>query len=159
FNAIPSMRELANVSTAQLRAGARIIASELEATGLNLDFAPVLDLDHSSSLMSERVLAPTAGEVARLAAAFVEELSKKNILSCAKELAGMGGADRDPHFGLARVDRSKRLLQQEDILPFLNLIDDVGMIMVSHVCYPGMGDEKGTPASLSPRIIESYLRK
>ena len=159
FNPIPSMRELSDISTAQLRAGARIIAAELEATGLNLDFGPVVDLDYPNSILNERVLASTPGAVARLAAAFVEELSKKNILSCAKHFPGMGAADRDPHFILPRIDRSKRLMQQEDILPFLNLIDDVGMIMMSHVSYPGFGDEKSTPASLSPKIIDGYLRK
>src|SRR5579871_3594760 len=54
FNAMPSMRELSAISTAQVRAGARIIAAELEATGLNLDFAPVVDVDHSNSIMSDR---------------------------------------------------------------------------------------------------------
>src|SRR5262249_34132574 len=97
FNPIPPMRELAGISTAQLRAGARIIAAELEATGLNLDFAPVLDLDYPNSIMSERVLASSPAEVARLGAAFVEELTKKNILSCVKHFPGMGAADRDPH--------------------------------------------------------------
>src|SRR5581483_10994283 len=159
FNAIPSMRELSAISTAQVRAGARIIAAELEATGLNLDFAPVVDLDYPNSILSERVLGSSPGEVARLAAAFIDELTKKNILSCAKHFPGMGAADRDPHFILPRIDRSKRLMQQEDILPFLNLVDDVGMIMVSHVCYPGFGDEKNPPASLSPKIIDGYLRK
>src|SRR5215831_4550822 len=132
FDLTPPMRELAQMGTAYLRAGARIIASELEAAGLNLDFAPVLDLGYPQSVMAERVIASNPGEVARLGAAFVEELGKKNILSCAKHFPGMGGADRDPHFALPRINRSKRLLQQEDILPFLSLIDDVGMVMVSH---------------------------
>ena len=44
FGPIPSMPELAASGTAQLRTGARIIAAELEATGFNVDFAPVLDL-------------------------------------------------------------------------------------------------------------------
>src|SRR5262249_17082902 len=159
FNPIPPMRELADLGTSYLRAGARIIASEFEAVGLNLDFAPVLDRAYPQSVLTERVFGSDPSEVARLGAAFVDELSKKNILSCAKHFPGMGAADRDPHFVLPRIDRSKRQLQQEDILPFVNIIDDVGMIMVAHAHYPGLGDDKPTPASLSPRIIEGYLRK
>ena len=159
FNPIPPMGELAEIGTAHLRAGARIIAAELEAMGLNLDFAPVVDLKYPQSVMAERALADNPAVVARLAAAFVDELSKKNILCCMKHFPGMGSADRDPHFVLPRIDKSRRQLQQEDVLPFLTLINDVGMVMISHVYYPALGDDKPTPASLSSRIVEGYLRK
>jgi beta-N-acetylhexosaminidase len=159
FNPIPAMGQLAELGTSYLRAGARIIASELEAMGLNLDFAPVLDLKYPQSVMVERVLADNPALAARLGVAFVDELSKKNILSCIKHFPGMGAADRDPHFVLPRIDKSKRHLQQEDVVPFLNLLDEVGMVMVSHVYYPAMGDDRPTPASLSSRVVESYLRK
>jgi beta-N-acetylhexosaminidase len=159
FGPIPSMGELAAMGTAPLRAGAKIIAAELEAAGINVDFAPVLDLAYEGSVVKERALSSNPGEVARLAAAFADELSKKNIIACAKHFPGMGAARFDPHFVLPRIDRLKRQLQQEDVLPFLNLIDDVGMIMVAHAHYPGLGDEKPTPASLSPRVVEAFLRK
>src|SRR5919108_2055168 len=71
FAPIPSMPELAAVGMAQLRLGARIIASELEATGFNLDFAPVVDIRWPGSIVAERCLAADPNEVARLAAAFI----------------------------------------------------------------------------------------
>jgi beta-glucosidase-like glycosyl hydrolase len=71
----------------------------------------------------------------------------------------LGGATADPHFSLPRVDRNKRQLQQEDALPFTLLFAGAEMIMVSHAHYPGLGDEKPVPASLSSRIIEGFLRK
>jgi beta-N-acetylhexosaminidase len=159
FAPMPSMSELAGAGMAQLRLGARIIAAELEATGFNVDFAPVLDLRLPRSIVAERCLASNPEEVARLGLAFVEELSKRGIVGCTKHFPGLGGAAVDPHFALPRVDRNKRQLQQEDTIPFTGLFDEAGMIMVSHAHYPGLGDEKPVPASLSPRVIEGFLRK
>ncbi len=159
FAPIPSMSELAALGTAHLRAGARIIAAELEAVGLNLDFAPVLDLSFTDSIMAERTLSSNPMEVSRLAGAFVDELSKKDIICCTRHFPGLGPAQRDPHFVLPRIDRTKRQLQQEDMLPFMNLMDDVGMMMVSHAHYPGLGDDRPTPASLSSRIVDGFLRQ
>ncbi|HYR45311.1 MAG TPA: beta-N-acetylhexosaminidase [Terriglobia bacterium] len=159
FAPIPSMAELAGAGLAQLRLAGRIIAAELEATGLNLDFAPVVDLRLPDSMMTQRCLAAEPEEVARLASGFVEELSKRGIIACAKHFPGLGGAVMDPHFSLPRIDRSKRQIQQEDAVPFIKLFDQIGMIMVSHAHYPALGDEKPTPASLSSRVIAGFLRK
>ena len=84
FAPMPSMAELAAAGMAQLRLGARIIAAELEATGFNLNFAPVVDLRLPGSILAERCLAADPTEVARLASAFVEELAKRGVLTCAK---------------------------------------------------------------------------
>jgi beta-N-acetylhexosaminidase len=159
FAPIPSMAELAGAGLAQLRLGARIIAAELEATGLNLDFAPVVDLRLPDSMMTQRCLAAEPAEVGRLASGFVEELSKRGIIACAKHFPGLGGAVMDPHFSLPRIDRSKRQIQQEDAAPFIKLFDQIGMIMVCHAHYPALGDEKPIPASLSSKVIGGFLRK
>jgi beta-N-acetylhexosaminidase len=159
FAPIPSMPELAAAGMTQLRLGARIVAAELEATGFNVDFAPVVDLRVPDSMMTGRCLAGDPMEVARLASAFIEELSKRGIVACAKHFPGLGSAMMDSHFGLPRIERSKRLIQREDALPFVKVFDQVGMIMVSHANYPGLGDEKPVPASLSRRVIQGFLRK
>jgi beta-N-acetylhexosaminidase len=159
FAPIPSMPELAVAGMAQLRLGSRIIAAELEATGFNVDFAPVVDLRLPDSMMAQRCLAGNPVEVARLASAFIEELSKRGIVACAKHFPGLGGSIMDPHFGLPRIERNKRQIQQEDAVPFVKLFDQVGMIMVSHAHYPALGDEKPIAASLSTRVIEGFLRR
>jgi beta-N-acetylhexosaminidase len=156
---VPATSELASAGTAFVRLGARIIATELESSGFNTDFAPVVDLRLPGSIVGERAMGPDPNSVSRLAGAFVDELAKKNIVACAKHFPGLGGAKLDPHFVLPRIDRPKRQLQQDDVLPFLNLLDDAPMIMVSHGHYPALGDEKPTPASLSARIVDGFLRK
>jgi beta-N-acetylhexosaminidase len=159
FAPIPSMPELAATGMAQLRLGARIIAAELEAAGFNLDFAPVVDLQFPGSVMAERCLSPDPFEVARFAGAFIEELSKKRILACTKHFPGLGAATADPHFSLPRIDRNKRLLLQAEAIPFVTLFEPAAMIMIAHAHFPGLGDEKPVPASLSPRIVEGFLRR
>jgi len=159
FSMMPSMAELAQAGIAHLRTGARIIAAELEATGFNLNFAPVADIHRPGSIMSERCLSADPAEVARLAAAFSEELSRRRILTSAKHFPGLGGAQVDPHFSLPRIDGSKRQLVLEDALPFVKLFERVDMVMVSHGSYGALADEKPTPASLSTRVVDGLLRK
>ena len=159
FGAIPSLPEISSGGTAQVRMAAKIIAAELESTGFNLDFAPVVDLWTRDSIVRQRTFSANPGEVARLATAFTEELAKKKILACPKHFPGLGAALLDPHFVLPRIERPKRQLLQEDVLPFLGLIDAVSMIMVGHGHYPAFGDDRAVPASLSPRIVDGFLRK
>ncbi len=159
FAPMPSMRELAEAGTAQLRIGGKIIAGELEATGFNTDFAPVLDIDLPGSVVRERTFSRDPEEVARLGAAFLEELSKRNVIGCCKHFPGLGGAVADPHFVLSRIERTRKELQQVDLLPFSKLAHQAGMVMVSHAHYPALGDDRPTPASLSSRIVEGLLRK
>jgi beta-N-acetylhexosaminidase len=159
FTMMPSMAELASVGTAPLRLGARIIAAELAVTGFNLVLAPVLDLHLPGAIFAERCLASEPAEVARLAAAFIEELSKRGIFTCAKHFPGLGGATVDPHFSLPRIERTKRQIQQEDAAPFEKLFDQADLLMIAHAHYQGLGDEKPIPACLSNRVINGFLRK
>jgi beta-N-acetylhexosaminidase len=159
FSPMPSMARLAGTGMAPFRLGARIIASELEATGFNLDFAPVVDLALPQSIIAERCLAREPAEVARLAMAFVEELSKRGIMTSVKHFPGLGGGTVDPHFSLPRINRTRRQLEKEDAAPFVKLFDHAAMILVSHAHYPGLGDEKPVPASLSSRVVSGFLRK
>ncbi len=156
---VPSLADLADLGTSAVRAGARILASEIEAAGLNTNLAPVLDLGLPDSIVRERTLAAAAGEVARLGRVVLEEFAKKKIFSCARHFPGLGGAHRDPHFALPRIERSRRELIVEDVVPFDALSNDVDMIMVSHGHYPSLGDIRPLPASLSPRVIDGLLRQ
>src|SRR5262249_16020767 len=117
------------------------------------------DLRLPKCILCERCLATDPAEVARLATAFVEELSKRRIITCTKHFRGLGGATADPHFSLPRIDRTKRQLQFEDAAPFVKMFNRVEMLMVPHCHYPGLGDEKPVPASISPRVVDAFLRK
>lgn len=155
---IPSVADLADLGTAAVRAGSRLIASELEACGFNLNLAPVLDLGLPESIVRERTLAASAAEVSRLGLVVLDEFEKKKILSCGRHFPGLGGARRDPHFLLPRIERSRRDLIAEDIVPFNEALSRLDMVLVSHGHYPALGDIRPLPASLSHRIVGGLLR-
>lgn len=163
FGPLPSVHEMAAEGTTALRTLARIIASELEVSGFNTGLSPVLDLYAADSVMRDRSLSSNPGEVTNLGRAFVFELAEHGIISCAKHFPGMGAALMDPHFVLPRITKSRKSILLDDALPFLNLIDDVPIMMVGHAYYPGLGtglsDERPMPASLSPRIVGGLLRR
>jgi beta-N-acetylhexosaminidase len=163
FAPLPSVRQMAAEGTASLRTLVRIIASELEATGFNTGLSPVLDLHSADSIMRDRTLSSNPGEVTNLGKVFVFELAERGILGCAKHFPGMGSAVMDPHFVLPRIDKPRKSILLDDALPFLNMIDEVPMMMVGHAYYPGLGtglsDERPMPASLSPRVVGGLLRR
>lgn len=159
FAPMPPLAELAGLGLAPLRAGARIIAAELQATGFNLNFAPVVDLRAPNSILAERCLGSTPEQVARLGGASVDELSRRGVFTCAKHFPGLGGATVDPHFTLPHIERTKRQLQAEDSAAFEPLFGRADLLMVSHAYYPALGDDKPVPASLSTRVVNGYLRK
>jgi beta-N-acetylhexosaminidase len=159
FAPLPSAAAVAAGGTAQIRLVARIIASELEATGFTVNLAPIADVAQDCSIDPARMFSTNPADVARYTAAFVDEMSRKHILSCAGHFPGLGAAASDAHFVLPRIERSRRQLAQEDLVPFVSLLNEAPMLMVSHAYYPAFGDDKPVPATLSSRIVEGFLRR
>jgi beta-N-acetylhexosaminidase len=159
FAPLPSLSETANGGTLHLRQAARIIGAELAAAGFNTLFGPVLDLATPNCFVRERTFAATPASVTRLARAFIEEVNEHFVFPCAKHFPGVGAAERDPHFSLPQITKPKKSLLMEDVPPFVNLFDVLPMIMVGHAHYPGLGETKPLPASLSSRIVDGLLRK
>jgi beta-N-acetylhexosaminidase len=159
FEPLPSMQDVASNGMTQVRFMARVIASQLESLGMNTSFGPVLDLAHPGSILRDRAIASSPGEVSRLAGAFIEGVSSRGIAVCPKHFPGLGGALRDPHFVLPRIDKPRKLLLQEDVQPFQFLVKKVPIIMVGHGFYPALMDERPSPACLSPRIVDGLLRR
>jgi beta-N-acetylhexosaminidase len=158
FQPLPSMSEVAAGGVTQIRVLARLIAAELESLGINTLFGPVLDLSTPGSILRERTLASMPREVSRLGGAFMEEVSQKGIRVCPKHFPGLGAAQRDPHFGLPTIDKPRKQLLREDVLPFMDLLN-VPLVMISHAYYPALMDSTPSPASLSSRVIDGFLRR
>ena len=159
FAPIPSMSDAANNGMAQLRRLARVIGAELQATGFNTLFGPVLDLAMPGSILRGRTLASSPAAATRCGAAFIEEIIDSGTIVCGKHFPGLGAVQRDPHFTLPQVDKSRKLLLMEDIPPFVNLFNCLPMIMVGHAYYPALSESTPLPASLSPRVVDRLLRK
>jgi beta-N-acetylhexosaminidase len=167
---LPSAREAAQASLS-FELG-DLAGRELAAFGLNVDFAPVLDLGspESHSVLGTRTAADTPNDVAQFGKQFVLGLYGWNILGCGKHFPGLGSGPRDSHLTMPTISKSANALWDVDLLPFRKLKSDslMPMIMVAHATYPelemslsneGAPAVRSTPASLSPNIVSRLLRE
>jgi beta-N-acetylhexosaminidase len=159
FAPIPSMSDAVNGGMAQMRRLARVIGAEVQTTGFNTLFGPVLDLSTPGSIFQGRTFAASPAAATRSGSAFIEEVAESGTIVCGKHFPGLGGVQRDPHFTLPQVDKPRKILLMEDIAPFVNLFNMLPMIMVGHAYYPSLSESKPIPASLSSRIVDKLLRK
>ena len=138
-----------------------VIGEGLRRLGFNLNFAPVLDLAHpvSRSVLGSRTFGEDGETVTKFANAFLEGLSRHQVLSCGKHFPGLGGANADTHFHLPVVDKPMKKLWQEDLIPYCRLSANLPLIMVSHACYKAYDFQSPLPACLSPAVVDGLLRR
>ena len=135
------------------RVGASI-GSELAHVGVNLDFAPVADVNANpqNPVIGIRSFGADADVVARHVAAFVRGLQSAGVASCAKHFPGHGDTSLDSHLALPAVDA----LDERALLPFRAAIDaGVLAIMTAHIVVRALGD---VPATVSRELLHDLLR-
>ncbi|HET7481573.1 MAG TPA: glycoside hydrolase family 3 N-terminal domain-containing protein [Actinomycetota bacterium] len=141
-----------------LRQG-RLTGKALREAGVNVDLAPVADLDlPPEHVMRERSFGRNPRRVARLVAAFAHGLQRHRVAATIKHFPGFGGANVNSDDGRAFVYRSRWQLRHVDAVPFHAAIDGgARMVMLSHGMYVHDGGRQ--PASLSHYIATKRLRK
>lgn len=134
------------------------ISNELNYFGLNMNFAPVLDVNTNpqNPIIAERAYSNNPNEVIKYAKATIETYRKNKIIPVGKHFPGHGDTSCDSHIELPTVNLSKEELLDIHIEPFIELASLLPAIMVAHVHYPAFDKEK-IPASISKNII-SFLR-
>ncbi len=134
------------------------IALELKGFGINMNFAPVLDVNTNKDnpIIGERAFSNNADEVIAGAKVVIKEYEKYGIITVGKHFPGHGDANADSHKTLPVIDLPIEELQIH-LKPFEEAIK-LGMpaIMVAHVMYPAL-DENNNPASISKKIITDLL--
>jgi beta-N-acetylhexosaminidase len=133
---------------------ARALALELRAVGINLDYAPVLDVRTNpvNQVIGDRALADRAEDVARLGAVVIAALQESGVAACAKHFPGHGDTVLDSHEALPIVDHDRRRLDAVELVPFRRAIaDGVAAVMMAHVLVPAL--DRHRPASLSPAAL------
>ncbi|MDA7865510.1 beta-N-acetylhexosaminidase [Akkermansiaceae bacterium] len=131
----------------------------LEILGINLNFAPVLDLDHhpdQNNGLRGRCWGTDSQTVINNAGVFNRWMRKQFILSCGKHFPTNGLALSDPHHDLPVAKVSRGELLKEDILPYTALMPELDAIMACHLRFPELDPEM--PASLSRKILTGFLR-
>jgi beta-N-acetylhexosaminidase len=139
---------------------ARALARELRAMELDLDFAPVADVDSNprNPVIGDRSFADEAHAVARHVAAFVPALQAEGIAACAKHFPGHGDTHLDSHLDLPVVEEELPRLRSRELVPFDAAIRaGVASVMSAHVVFPALDED--LPATLSPRVIPRELRR
>ena len=143
-----------------LKRQAVITAQEMKYCGLNLAFAPVLDVNTEprNPIINIRAFSDDPAVVSKLGGVFAETLQKEGVLACAKHFPGHGATLEDSHAHLPRVEKSLERLMESDLLPFREAIAKrLHCVMPAHVCFPAL-DPLG-PATLSGPTLRGLLRE
>lgn len=134
-----------------------VAAAELRRAGLDLDFAPVLDLDGGNrEIIGDRAFHADPDVVADLAAAWLRGMARAGFAGVGKHFPGHGTARGDTHVGAVTDARPLEALRAADLRPFAALAPSLGAVMTGHVRYPAVDGEAPT---FSRRWLEGVLRR
>ncbi len=135
-----------------------LMAAELVAFGIDISFAPVLDLDFGvSQVIGDRAFSARPEEVAALAGAFIKGMREAGMASTGKHFPGHGWVVADSHLDIPVDERSLDDIEAQDLVPFASLMEQgLDALMPAHVIYRQVDDR---PAGFSPYWIGQRLRR
>ncbi|MFI8744145.1 beta-N-acetylhexosaminidase [Pseudomonas sp. NPDC077186] len=158
FLRLPAMRAIADNDNAEILAEhcGWLMATEVLAVGLDLSFAPVLDLDHQrSAVVGSRAFEGDPQRAARLAGAFIRGMREAGMAATGKHFPGHGWAEADSHVAIPLDERSLDEIRACDLQPFKLLAGELDAVMPAHVIYPQVDAQ---PAGFSRRWLQDILR-
>jgi len=162
FTQLPSLQDLAKYSEINndpdiCKEVAWLTSSELIAAGIDLNFAPVLDIDESNSaIIGDRSFSSKTDEVIKHAEKYIEGMHEAGMQATAKHFPGHGGVSEDSHVILPEDKRSLELLMRSDIQPYIKLNKKIDAIMCAHILYSLIDDKI---PSYSKFWIRDIIRK
>jgi len=136
------------------------MGQELRSVGIDLDFAPVLDVltNPANTVIGDRAFSTDPYQVALFGRAQARGLRDAGIIPCGKHFPGHGGTLLDSHEDLPQDERSQEELRQGNLYPFQQAINEgLEMVMTAHVLYPALDPD--LPATVSPKILNGLLRQ
>ncbi len=158
FGSTPGARQLTNTGyPINAYNQAQTDAGRMRSLGLNVDFAPVVDVDQGGGEGSSRMFGTTVGTVTAFAGAFQYGLQQHGMAGSLKHWPGLGAATGNPDFVLPTINQSQAQMQAIDFPPFANLLyQNPGMVMVTTVLVPAYDSQ--APADLSATLVNGVLR-
>lgn len=147
-----------------VRGYASLQASELRRIGVNMNFAPVVDLNLKSTRrndgetrLSERAFSPDPDVVAKIAGWYCDELATAGLMCTLKHFPGLGRVGNDTHKSMGEIKAAESQLRVRDWVPYTRLMSRPNVAtMLAHVRLREV--DKDTPASYSDRVIGGILR-
>ena len=158
---LPAANKVANKKAIELvKTTAQITAKILYESGFNMNFAPVMDIKRFSEnhVVGDRAFGENKDDVSKYAIEYMKQLQQNNIISVIKHFPGHGATKKDSHFSLPIINKKISELQNDDMIPFKNAIDEgADAILIGHLVIKNVTGIY--PASLSRKFIYKYLRK
>ncbi|MDR0633895.1 MAG: beta-N-acetylhexosaminidase [Azoarcus sp.] len=167
FTRLPAMRALGAAwetdhaeALAAAHATGFVLAAELVAHGIDLSFAPVLDLDHGCSrAIGSRAFHRDPSVVAALAQALVAGMKEAGMGAVGKHFPGHGYVEADSHHDVPVDERALAEIRADDMLPYRHsLLRQLAGVMPAHVIYPHAEPRHPGPAGFSPFWLKEVLR-
>ena len=161
FTKIPSMQEASlfakeNEDKGFIKDLAWLISSELIAAGIDINFAPVLDINRNlSTIIGDRSFSDDILEVINNASDYIDGMHEAGMKSSGKHFPGHGNVVEDSHIELPEDERELRELMNEDIKPYFELRDKIDMIMCAHILFSKVDNKI---PSFSDTWINNILR-
>lgn len=158
--------------SALAEAAGLLTGEELKALGLNINFAPVLDINSNpdNPIIGMRSFSSDADLVTRLGLATITGLRQSGVIAAVKHFPGHGDTMVDSHLGLPVLTHNRERLDSVELKPFQAAIENgVEMIMTAHIAFPAIDNEQVTslkdgqrvpvPATLSKKVLNGLLRE
>jgi len=159
FTYIPSAQEMGKGTVEETKNQANILGQELSYFGINMDFAPVVDVNVNplNPIIGdlERSFSEDPQKVYEHASSFIDGLHQNNIITSIKHFPGHGSSTSDSHLGIVDVTNTYK---QEELIPYQKLIDAgySDIVMTAHIINTNI--DPVYPATLSPLFIKNILR-
>lgn len=140
----------------------REVANQCKAIGVNLNFAPCVDINNNAKnpVINSRSFGENRYKVVSKASMYLKGMQDGGISACIKHFPGHGDTETDSHLGLPTIKKSRIELEEIELYPFHQMIDDnVDMVMVGHLNVPALDSTPKIPSSLSFPIISELLKR
>ncbi len=159
---IPPMLELGKTNNSLLAYDVgQVMGEELGVFGINMDFAPVLDIysNPNNTVIGNRSFGQTYELVSKMALSFSKGLESTGVIPVYKHFPGHGDTATDSHYDLPVIEKSKEELLNFELKPFIDAINNgAKVIMIGHLAIPNITHDD-TPASLSKELITDLLKE
>jgi beta-N-acetylhexosaminidase len=139
----------------------RETARQCKRIGIHLNFAPVVDVNNNpkNPVINDRSFGEDKYKVAAKAIEYMRGMQDYGIMANAKHFPGHGNTDKDSHYSLPTLNRTKIQLDSTELYPFRELISrGIGSVMVGHLFVPAIDSSKNIASSISKPIVTSLLK-
>jgi beta-N-acetylhexosaminidase len=164
FTVLPPMRRIGELSARDpaqaasvARAAGYVMGIELKTAGIDVSFAPVLDLDYgASTIIGDRAFHADPEVVSTLAGALLDGMAAAGMAGVGKHFPGHGYIAADSHLELPVDERGWTQIEARDLVPFMALAPRLAGVMPAHVLYPAVDTR---PAGFSRYWLQEVLRR